>query len=363
MKIITKILLISTTLFFSQNKSILIVNKEDSKPLIGIQFFADNGSFIGSSDVDGRITLDINFLNKIGIKSIIVQGFNYISVDLQTDNISDIISLEYVKNYNLEPIIIFQNKKTDKYSVKAFFRSWQLLNGKLIKYGDGIIDYHVPYAPATNNFETGVKSYLMSYRTFNVDSLKQKLKYITVPALSGYLGVAYIPKNDILKRNYNRLTLRGEKNLIKELFEGNSNVGFAKYDSEYNPVEIFFHSNQQQNEMIKGSFRKVYGKWMEIEKWSGTGNTRHPSYIFYSGITTVPDKKGSQNYIETIKEIFIQEDINTDYSKPKLYKLSINENASFYSLNYWDEYIKKHPLPSKIQQQLVKIRILTKFYD
>ena len=355
MKFISIFLLLQNLFTFSQTKLISIVSKGYNKPLIGIQLYSDNGSFIGNSDTTGNFIFDIVALKNQNINSILFYGSDFVSVEYKIDNIPSIIVLETIRNYNLETVVIIQNKTKAKYTVKAFFRSWQLLNGKLIKYGDGIIDYHVPYADVKNNFATGVKSYKLSYRTFKGDSLKQKLKQIKVPTLSGYLGVAYIPKNDILKRNNESYEIRSKTENLSEIYETNRKVSFVKYNSENIPTEIFVNSNQENDEVMKGPFRKVYGKWIEIEKWTGNGNTRHPTYIFYSGITTVLDNKRNQNYIETVKEIFIQDDINTDDTVPNIYKSSIEEDKSFYKTNYWDEYLKIYPLPSKIQHQLIKV--------
>jgi hypothetical protein len=285
-----------------------------------------------------------------------VYDSNYLPIEYKINEIPNIIYLEQIRYYELEPVVIVQKRHKKYYTLKGFFRSWQLVNGKLIKYGDGVIDYHMPYAEVKNDFDTGVKSYVTSYRTFKGDSLKQKLRFIKTPPLEGYLGVSHIPKNDALKRERYRYVVKRSIDNTDEIYKEDKKIGFVVYDKNKNPSLINTSTNSEEDEVIKTPFQKVSGKWIEIEKWIGEGNRRHPIYIFYSGKTNTKTKiDGKQNSIETITEIFIDEDIIADDRKPEKYKTIINKDFSFYNTEYWKEQIKKHPLPSAINQQLINV--------
>lgn len=65
--------------------------------------------------------------------------------------------------------------------------------------------------------------------------------------------------------------------------------------------------------------------------------------------------EGQCSAVETVNEIFIDDEIIYDYKKPALYKSSVNYDKSFDNSEYWTEQLKKHPLPSAISPQLTKI--------
>lgn len=351
---IKTIILFFPFFFYAQNTKITILDKLDKKPLIGMQILSGNGSFIGNSNSIGEFEFDLADLRQQNIKSIMVYDSDYLPIEYKIDEIPNIVYSEKIRHYELETVVIAKKGSKEYYTVKGFFRSWQLVNGKLIKYGDGMIDYHMPYADVNNDYNTGVKSYVTSYRTFKGDSLKQRLRIIKTPPLDGYLGVSRIPKNNLLKRNRRYLVNRLKDN-TGDIYIEDKKKGFVVYDENNNPSLINVSTNSEEDEVIQGPFQKVTGKWKQIEKWTGDGNVKHPTYIFYSGkIIDKTKVNGKSNIIETIHEIFIDDDIIADDLKPEI-KTFINKDRSFYNTEYWKEQIKIHPLPSAIDEQLINV--------
>jgi hypothetical protein len=323
-KLIVLLLFIFPFILNAQKKIITFLDETNKEPIIGLQIFSENGSFIGNPDSTGKFELDLYVLQQGKTKSILAYNSEYSSPEYKLNEVPNFIYLKKNEYIQLEPVVVTARGSKKYFTLNGFFRSWQLVNGKLIKYGDGLIEYHMPYADVNNNFDTGVKSYVTSYRTFKGDSLIQMLRIIKVPPLDGYLGVAYIPKNDVLKRERSRYVVKRSKDNSGEIYKKDKKIGFVVYDENNNPSLINTSTNSEEAEVIKTPFGKVSGKWKEIEKWIGEGNVRHPTYIFNSGKTINKTKvDGKDTNIETITEIFIDDDIIADDKKPENYKTFI----------------------------------------
>ena len=83
--------------------------KLDKKPINGIQIFSDNGSLIGNSNIQGEFKFDKSILKEAGVKNLMIYDDNYLSVEYNIDEIPQIISLEKLKSYELEPVIIINS--------------------------------------------------------------------------------------------------------------------------------------------------------------------------------------------------------------------------------------------------------------
>lgn len=341
--------------FYAQNIKIIILDKLDKKPLNGIQIFSENGSFIGNSNSKGEFEFDKSIFQQSDVKSIMVYDSNYLPVEYKIDEIPSIVYLEKIRHYELESVVIVKKLSEKYFTIKGYFRSWQLVNNKLVKYADGMIEYHIPYDTLKHNdFVTGIKSYATEYRTFKANNVKDRSKF-GVYLVDGYLQ-HFIPKRDKISRGWKFYKLEQEKDSLYDVFEEGKNVGYVINDKNNKATEINISRSFEGEEEIKLLFWKISGKFKEIEKWTGNGEIRHPSYLFSSQKSMVKTKtKEKFNAEETINEIFIDDKVIYNDKKPEKFKIVVDRNKSFYNSEYWKEQIKKHPLPSAINNQLINV--------
>ena len=346
-------ILLNTCLSYSQNTKIIILDKDNNKPIIGMKVLSENGSLIGNSNLKGEFEFDASILKKSNIKSIMIYDSNYSPVEYKLNEIPTAIYLEKVMFFELNPVIIVKKKSVNYFTVKGYVRSWQLVNNKLVKYGDATIEYRMPYQISTNDFNTGIKNHITQYRTFKIDSIKEKSKIISIGNDNGYFDI-YMARRDLLARGWKRFKTECKKDSLFTIYENGKDVGYAINNK--NETEISVSENFTGDEAIKMLFWKLSGSYKSIEKWFGNSDTRHLVYSFSSEKIFVETKiKGKYNAIETINEFFIDDRIIYDDKKPKIYKSNINKDRSFYTTEYWKEEIKKHPLPSAINEQLINV--------
>jgi hypothetical protein len=353
MRFIQTIIFLVPVFLFSQNIQITIFDIRDKKPLNGIQILSENGSLIANTNAEGIFEVDASILKKANIKSIMIYDSNYSPVEYKLNEIPTAIYLEKMMFYELNPVIIVDKKAVSYFTVNGYVRSWQLVNNKLVKYGDATIEYHIPYQISTNDVNTGIKNHITQYRTFKIDSIKEKSKIISIGNDNGYFDI-YMARRDLLARGWKRFKTECKKDSLFTIYENGKDVGYAINNK--NETEISVSENLTGDEAIKMLFWKLTGSYKGIEKWFGNSDTRHLVYSFSSEKIFVETKiKGKYNAVETINEFFIDDRIIYNDKKPKIYKSGINKDRSFYTTEYWKEEIKKHPLPSAINEQLINV--------
>lgn len=352
--ILKLIFIVFPILLTAQKSEIKFLDELNKEPIIGLQIFSQNGSFIANANSKGIFELDVELLQQGGIKSIIAYNTEYVSSEYKVSEIPAIIYLKKNETIQLDDVTVTASSSLSEYfTVKAYFRSWKLKDGALIKYGDGLVNYHVPYAEAKDNFNNDVKSYFSTYRTFNAESVKQKSRIISISIWDDYLNVSRIPKNDLLKRRV-YYKVGSIKENFGTIYEEGKDIGYVIYDENNYAKEINVNEAFDPEDVVKILSWKISGKSTEIEKWTDYGNTRHPSYLFSNYKKGIKSKK-KENYIETVTEIFIEDTIIDGEQKPENSKKHIDQDRSYYKANFWDELLKKHPLPSEIKAQLTTV--------
>lgn len=349
-----KLILFIIPVFMAAQKSeIVFLDEQNKEPIIGLQIFSQNGSFIANTNTKGVFELDVEILQQSGVQNIVAYNTEYFSSEYIITAIPALIYLKKNQSIQLDEITITASNLSAYFTVKAYFRSWQLSNGDLIKYGDGLVNYHIPYFDVDDDFDTAVKSYFIAYRTFKGDAVKQKSRIISVSFWDNYLAVSRIPKNDLLQsRSSYNVKLRSED--FGSIYDENKDLGFVIYDQNKNAVEINVKHSFDDENSKKTLFWKFSGKSTRIEKWIGDGDTRRPNYLFTNSKKSV-EKKGQYNNIETVTEIFFEDTIIDGKQKPENSKKYIDQDRSFYNSNYWEELLIKYPLPSEIKSQLTKV--------
>lgn len=337
----------------AQKSEIKFLDELSKEPIIGLQIFSENGSFISNTNAKGLVVFDVEILKQGGVKSIIAYNTEYVSSEYKVSEIPAIIYLKKNETIQLDDVTVTATNLSEYFTVKAYFRSWKLKDGALIKYGDGLVNYHVPYAEAKDNFNNDVKSYFCTYRTFNAESVKQKSRVISISFADDYLNVSRIPQNDGLKNRPNfKVALVNES--FGTISEDGNEVGYVTFDKNNNATEIITKREFDEETSKKILFWKISGKSTVIEKWTGEGSTRHPTYLFSNSKKAIK-VKGEYNYIETVTEIFIDNTIIDGALKAENSKKYIDQDRSYYKANFWEDLLKKHPLPSEIKAQLTTV--------
>lgn len=346
-------LLVLSFYCFSQEKEVIFIDSESNFPIQGIQIFTDRGNFIGSSDINGSLFINTKSLQDFNINSIYTFNDKYSTRIFQINNLPFKCSLSLRKEISLDEVIV--SKKTNKEDVvlKGFFRSWQLVNNKLVKYGDGVIYYKIPNNEEINDFNTGIKKFIENYRTFKIDSIKSKSKIISFRGLDDYLSVD-IPIRNIIERLSNIYSVKKINDYYSDVYEGDSKIGFVKYNDNF-PTELNIKHNFEDNEKIKILFWKFSGSYNNIEKWRQLNDKKYLKYLFYNSKNIKIDKEKKEINIETTTEIFIDDTIYEIKELPKIFKSKLDKDKSFYSSNYWENLTMKNPLPEYIKNQLINI--------
>ncbi|MFV7235504.1 hypothetical protein [Flavobacterium sp. ZB4R12] len=351
---IKSIVLLFPLLLSGQNVTVKIVGDLDKKPLMGIQILSETGSFISESNSNGGFDYNLALLKDEGVKNVVFYDSNYLPVEYKIDEIPSIIYLKKIKSYELESVLVTNPHSKKYFILKGYCRSWKLVNNKLVKYGDGLIDYRIPYSKRDENVEYNIKNYVSAYRTFMIDSIKPKSRIVSISIHDRFLD-CYLPKSDILKSAPHYYKSVKEKDSLYVVLHEGEKTGYAIYDKNDLPAEINVSESFEKEEEIKLLIWKISGKFKNIEKWTGEGNTRHPSYLFSSKKIMVKTKfEGKFNNVETVTELFIDDFVYND-EKPLVYKSYIDKDRSFYNSNYWDEQLVKHPLLSEIKAQLTNV--------
>ena len=343
----------SITLSAQINK-VIVKDLMDKKPIYGIKFFSENGSLVGCSDLNGEFEIDKSILKLSNINSLMINEFDYAPIVYKIEEIPKVIFLEKVKINKLDEVVIVKKLSEKYFTIKGYLRSWKLINNKLVKYGDALLEFHIPYENTNNDFNTGIKNYALQYRTFRIDSIKQKSRIISI-GQDSFLD-SFIPNRDLLTRGSKRYKTEQKNDSLYSIFEENKNIGYA-IKSKLNVVnEVKISEKYEGKEALKLLFWKFSGGYEGFEKWTTNNQTRHLSYLFSNEKTIIETRiKAKYNAIETINEIFIDDKIIYNDKKPIKSKKFIDKDRSYYNINYWKEEMKKHPLPKSIENQLLNI--------
>lgn len=348
---------------FAQSTKIIVLDRAYKQPINGLSILTEIGSLIGNTNEKGEFLFDQPSLAKLEVKKIMLYSVDYQPVELSFATLPNIVYLEKIKVNQLDGVEI-KGKRTNKYyMLSAYVRSWKLENDKLVRYGDAIIDYEIPFEHLKNPFRAQKNKYIRASRNFRIDSIKAKSKIVSISSYDGFFNND-LPNGDRISSSWSWYTTKKAKDSLYNVYDEGKNVGYAIYNKENLPKEINLTNSFEGDEAIKiALWWKISGKSKNIEKWTTTGSIRRPTYLLSNEKRL---KKGSVigqiNAEETVTEIFIDDKINYTWIKPIKYKSHIDIDGSFYSVDYWTEEIKKHPLPSFILEQLNSVNELKNTY-
>ncbi len=343
------LILLIPIISFCQEKVILVVDKNTKKPLTGVQIFLKEGSLISSTDNKGQFKLNISKEDNI---TIVIYKYGYDIIEYSLNSIPNKIELSE-KQETLEEVVIKVRVQKKKYfKIKGYARSWQLKNGKLIKYGDALVEYLIPYKESNDDFATGIKDYVIQYRTFKIDSIKDKSRIINISFRDEFFNIR-IPNRDVLtRRSYKDYSFKIRKEGVSDIFIDDLPIGYVKFKDSI-PIEVSI-DNKSKKESIKTSIGVSRFNELVFEKWSNKESKRFVKYLFKYNQKNIKTKLGN-NDIETVNEIFITDIVYNSDKKTKKSKKAIDSDRSSYFENYWSKEMEKYPLPSYIKSQLTKV--------
>ncbi|MDC1161924.1 hypothetical protein OAT18_00640 [Tenacibaculum sp.] len=298
---------------------------------------------------------EIGELKKIGVEVIVIYKPNYEILEFKTEKIPQSIHLKKKVNIVLENIEIRSKSKGEKYfKVIGYARSWQIINNKLTKYGDALIEYHIPYKTPTNNIITGVKKYITGYRTFKIPGMKQKSRIISFSGFDNFFNINIPRQNILIRQHYENYKIKKSKYGIFNIIKNEEKIGHVIYDKDSIPLKISLEEKFKNDEEEKNIFWKFSSSSKNIEEWRNNGKERYLSYLFSNDKKIIKTKIG-ESTIEVINEIFFEDEIRYIIKKPRKSKRHIDKDRSFYSKEFWKEKLIEYPLPRSIKKQLIKI--------
>ncbi|MCD8413438.1 hypothetical protein [Tenacibaculum finnmarkense] len=350
------ILILTSFISYSQTNSIVILDHISKKELIGIQILSKEGSLLLSSDDKGNI--DIKKLKRANIKNIVIYDSEYKIIEYKIDQIPAIIYLEKQNPFILNEITIKSKKKKKKYfKISGYLRSWQLVNNKLVRYGDALVDFRIPYKKSKNPLITGIKKKITAYRTFKTDTINPKKSIISFSGYNPFFDVNIPQENILIRQSYENYILEKKEDSLYTILKQGEKVGHLTYNLQQKPIKINLSENFEGKEAIKNAFGEFFAGSINIEKWNNKDKKRHLLYSF-SNDKKVFKTKISNQTTETINEFFIDNQSIHSIKNRKIsnkYRRNINKYKSYYNNEFWIKEIKKHPLPTNIKNQLTNI--------
>ncbi len=339
-----------------------MIDSISKQPLTNIQILSENGSYIGSSDMSGEFQIDWDTLKNKNIRSIMFSGTDYFSSEISISKLPEIISLLKIKTQEVETVSIRYKYQKKYFTVQGYFRSWQLLNNKLTKYGEGIIEYHIPIDSSKLD-KTDIKKFITQYRTFSLDSIYKNPTKVTVKYFNNVYLYNYIPKIDLYNRNKNYFDIKiinDNLSNLSKLDEGGKTTGSISFDVQKFPMKTIYMRDSSfdlNGNPIKVIDERYSHKYYVVEEWTGQNTFRHLTYTFYDYKNKVKAaNKNEFNDLESVFEIFIDDNVIFDDKAPEKYKKKPSETESFYTTEFWKSHLEKNPLPSEIQNQISKLK-------
>lgn len=359
-KIVCLILLLSPYFISAQTSKLLILDRGAKKPVTGISVLTESGSLIGSTDEKGEFLFDPSSFDQLSIKKLMFYNIDYQSAEVSVLSLPSVIYLDKIKDYNLKPVEVTTKRTAKYFTLTAYVRSWKLVNDKLVRYGDANVDYQVPFEHSKHPFHLEKNKYIKEFRNFKIDSIKAKSKVVSISLNDNFMRL-HLPAKDLIASMY---TAKKVKDSLYAVYDEDKNIGYAIYDEQSFPSEINVSRSFEGEEAIKiALWWKIAGKSKNIEKWTGTGDTRHPVYLFSDRKMLVrAGEKGKFNTEEIVTEIFVSDKIGYTDIVPAKYKTLVNIDQSFYNSAFWAEETKRHPLPGFIQEQLNTVKELGNIY-
>ena len=342
--LIAAILLLTAFDAVSQVRRLTIVDAENKEPINNVRLLSENGNILNTSDSKGIIFLKLKSPQEKNATMVETSHFLYTRYKENLEQIPDTIKLIPKANLLEEVIVTKKKNGTRYYKLIAYFRTWRMVNNKLQNYVEGTKEVHVPYDHSNSN-----KEYFTQYVSYK-DSLYHK-NYIDISfGGDGFLYTKIYP-NDYFTRHKKLYNLVQSSENYYDLMEGGAKVGYVKYDDTHQISEV---NKKDIAEDVKLLGHTINYRDYSYERWNNSGN-RHLSM---SRNTIKKEIKGanSTHAIETVTEIYIEDEEFERLEKPTKYKNAVNPDRSFYEKAFYKNYRVKYPLQKEIEIQLNTIQ-------
>ncbi len=339
-----------------------VVDEVNENPVQFAHIIDKNGNVITVSDYYGHFSIGKNVLTSLS-NVIFISHISYYEQRIRTDKLSsenDFIIRLQPGVTTLPGVVIKQskNKKKDKtyYVLSSYFRGWQIEEGILKYYYDGLVDYIIPI-----NENKKYQYFVKQYRVFKNDSLIDLENKKAVSISIGFGGVPGVWRsfsiNDITK--FTKLLDCRSEDTIKYILQNITdkgeivNVGTVITDTS-GTVKKFETFLDRKNYYFDEPINLLGHNWNEVERYNSTeyaetNNVIHEKYekSFYK-VHFKKKKEKQFKLIENHKEYFIlnfRDDSDKGLNKMK-------RNKSYFSEDYLQYYEQQFPIPSVITSKV-----------
>lgn len=224
-----------------------IIDQNDFTPIPFVHIISEEGTIIGTSDIEGMIDLT----EIIGVKTDSV-SFQHISYQNKTISKEKFIhgeTVELTKRDILIPEIVISNQSQPVYLVlKGFYRSYQIENGIPKYYTDGVVEYYIS--------KNKLKNKVLQHRSFRNKKLEAAEKKRINMVSMVVAGVPYINAKteiDMLDKDYIINDSSEGRIILKE----NTEVGSVSYDAQSNMavvnVDLIGPAKEKENNLFNYS--------------------------------------------------------------------------------------------------------------
>ena len=342
--------------------SFYIIDEVSNNPVPFAHILDKNGNVITVSDINGHFTIDNKVLTSIS-NVIYISHLSYREKKISTNKLfsKDEIIIRLKPEITALPEVVItsgRNNRKDKafYILSSYFRGWQMEDGIIKYFYDGLVDYVIPI-----NKDKKIQYFVKQYRVFKNDSLVDLENKKAISISLGYGGVPGVWRslsiNDITK--YTKLLDFQSKDTIKYLLQNKTdqgklvNVGTVITDTSgmVKKIESFL---DRKNYYFDKPINFLGHTGQEIEsfiskEYAITDNTIHEKYekSFYKvHFKRKKDKKFK--LIENHWEYFI---LNFKYDTDKGLN-DMKRNKSYFYEDYWQYYEQQFPIPSVITSKV-----------
>ena len=334
-----------------------VVDEVNENPVSYAHILDRNGNVITVSDYYGHFNIGRKVLTSLS-NVIYISHISYYEQKFRTDKSSSdedfIIRLKPSVTTLPGVVITYSKNIKDKtfYVLSSYFRGWQIEEGILKYYYDGLVDYIIPV-----NENKKYQYFVKQYRVFKNDSLIDLENKKAVSISMGFGGVPGVWRsssiNDITR--FTKILEFQSEDTIEYILQNTTdqgqvvNVGIVITDTS-GTVKKFESFLDRQNYYFDEPINLLGHTMNEVERYTSTeyaeaNNVIHEKYekSFYK---VHFKKKKEKNYklIENHSEYFI---LNFSYDTDKgLNKMK--RKKSYFSEDYWQYYEQQFPIPSVI---------------
>lgn len=321
----------------------VLLDKTTSLPISYAQITNQDGVTVGTTDIDGKLPLNIKD------KIVIIQHLAYNPETVKTSlfNQNSPIFLSPI-DYELEEVNV-TSKNVDYIYLKTYFRSYQLNDSCMKYFKDGFLDFFISLKNKKN------KKYASRIRLFQNNELISNDKQKAASVVDKYIYTPYLEDLTLIER-LKKEGWRFRSDTIDSRLYLNGTIGGAvRLDTIRELLRIEYDALATKEKKTK----TLFGYTTRLENYYQTENYKYnPDYQSYIDLINKKDYRklfykhksdSKEQLVEVFDELYVLEHKYITRNEIKQYKnkykLKINEsnidNTFIEPLNPQLEYILK----------------------